>query len=283
MSAWWASAESREPGDAGPRANQRLTALTGAVVLPLAVLVLLTGLFFGDLWRAHYFIGYVLLPVALVKMGSTAYRMVRYYLQSGLHRHVRPPYLLARLASPALVVSVVVLFVSGIAMWLTHSQGDPWGWIHTDAAVAFSGIVLLHLGMYLPETLRATQDDVRPTPPTTSSQRTRRLAVVGAALLAGLLLALATIGLSRFPVRSHRVRTASSGSPARSVRHGPQGGWVPFQMNQCCGPTYLRIGIIHSATPLRWGYARRRVRERSSSAARSHTQRRRRAALGPMG
>jgi len=50
-SAWWAGAERREPDDAGPPANQRLTAPAGAVVLPLA-LVLLIGLFFGDLWRA---------------------------------------------------------------------------------------------------------------------------------------------------------------------------------------------------------------------------------------
>jgi len=219
-SSWWASAERREPDDAGPRANQRLTALTGAVVLPLAALVLLTGLLFGDLWRAHYFVGYVLLPVALLKVGSTTYRMVRYYLRSGLYRQVRPPYPLARFTSPVLVVSVVVLFVSGIAMWLTHSQGDPWGWIHTDAAIAFSGIVLLHLGLYLPEALRGAQDDIRPTPPTTSSQSRRRLAVVCAAVLAGLLLALATIGLSRFPVRSHRVRTAGSGLSSRSVDPG---------------------------------------------------------------
>ena len=76
-SAWWAGAERREPDDAGPPANQRLTAPAGAVVLPLA-LVLLIGLFFGDLWRAlTTSLAYMHLPVALVKMGSTAYRMVR--------------------------------------------------------------------------------------------------------------------------------------------------------------------------------------------------------------
>ena len=47
-------------------------------MLPLAALVLLIGLFFGDLWRAlTTSLAYMHLPVALVKMGSTAYRMVR--------------------------------------------------------------------------------------------------------------------------------------------------------------------------------------------------------------
>ncbi|MHB8576771.1 MAG: hypothetical protein ACYDCQ_15725 [Dehalococcoidia bacterium] len=208
--AWWAGTESHEPDDTGPRANQRLTAITGAVVLPLAAVVLLTGLFFGNVWRIHYFVGYLLLPVVLVKLGSTAYRMVRYYLRSGLYRLVRPPYPIARLTSPVLVLSVIVLFSSGIAMWLSHSRADPWGFLHTDAAVVFSGIVLLHLGMYLPEALRGAREDVRLTPPTAPSQRTRRLSVIGGAVLAGLLLALIAIGPSRIPVRSHRFRENSS-------------------------------------------------------------------------
>ncbi len=211
--AWWAGAERPEPDGAGPPSNRRLTALTGALVLPLAAVVLLTGLLFGDLWRVHYFVAYLLLPVVLVKLSSTAYRMVRYYLRSGLYRQVRPPYPLARLTSPLLVVSVLVLFISGIVMWWTHSQADPWGWLHTDAAVAFSGLVLLHLGLYVPEALRAARDDLRTVAPTPPSHRTRRRAVIGASLLAGLLLALSTVGPGRFPVRahhSHRLETNRS-------------------------------------------------------------------------
>lgn len=209
-SAWWSRAESREPDDAGPGANQRLTALTGALVLPLATLVLLTGLFFGNLWHVHYFVGYLLLPVVLLKIASTGYRMARYYLRSGLYRLVRPPYPLARITSPLLVLAVIVLFVSGIVMWLTHSQADPWGWLHTDAAVIFTGLALLHLGMYVPEALRAVGDDIRPAPATAPSPRRRRRAVLCAAVLAGLLLALITVAPSRLPARAHRQGTTDA-------------------------------------------------------------------------
>ncbi len=217
---WWDGSERRGSDDAGPGANQRLTALTGAIVLALAALALLTGLFFGNVWRVHYFAGYLLLPVALLKIASTSYRALRYYLRSGPYRLVRPPYPLARLSSPALVVSVAVLFVSGVAMWLTHSQADPWGWLHTDAAIAFSAIVLLHLGMYLPEALRAAQGDIRPARLATLPRRSRRLAVIGAAVLAGLLLALATIGFSQLPARSHRERRLRPGTSAGSATPG---------------------------------------------------------------
>ena len=91
-------------------------------------------------------------------------------------------------------------------MWLTHSRGDPWGWIHTDAAIVFCAIVLLHLGMYLPEALRAALGDTshrEQTSPERPAQRTRRLGVVGAAVLAGLLLALVTFGFSQVPARPH--------------------------------------------------------------------------------
>src|SRR5436305_359979 len=92
VGAWWAGTDRDEPDGAGPPANRRLTALTGALVLPLAAAMLLSGLLFGTFWRVHYFIGYLLLPVVLLKLGSTGYRISRYYLRSGRYREVRPPY-----------------------------------------------------------------------------------------------------------------------------------------------------------------------------------------------
>jgi hypothetical protein len=149
---WWFGSRGRDADDAaGPRANRQLTALAGAVVLPVALVALLTGLFFGDIWRIHFFVGYLLLPLAALKLGSTTYRLLRYYLRSGVYRVIRPPYPLGRLNSPLLASSVVMLLGSGIVMWATHSQRDPWGFLHTDAAIAFSVLAALHLAMYLPE------------------------------------------------------------------------------------------------------------------------------------
>jgi hypothetical protein len=213
LRAWWNAAERHEP-DAGPTANRRLTALTGAVILPLAALVLLTGLFFGSLWHVHFFLGFLLLPVALLKLSSTTYRMVRYYLRLGLYRQIRPPYPVARLTSPLLALSVVALFVSGIVMWLIHAQRDPWGWVHTDAAIVFSTIVVLHLGLYLPEAVRTAGDDLHAAPRSTPVLHRRRLAIVAGAVLVGLVLALATIAPSRFPIHAHHRHAVSTSATA---------------------------------------------------------------------
>jgi|SRR5579884_2495107 hypothetical protein len=215
--AWWETPAKPEPDGSGPRANRRVTALTGLLVLPLAALVLLTGLLFGSLWHVHYFLAFLLLPLVLLKVGSTTYRMVRYYLRSGLYRFIRPPYPLARVTSPLLVVSVVLLFVSGIAMWATHSRRDPWGWLHTDAAIAFSCLVALHLGMYVPEALRAAGDDLKSEPVASAPHRRDRLAVIGVAAAAGLVLAVATIGFSQFPARAHRERHAQATTPGAAA------------------------------------------------------------------
>jgi amino acid transporter len=215
LRAWWETqSEEERPEAAGPRANRRLTALTGAIILPLALLVLLTGLLFGSFWHVHYFLAYLLLPIVLLKVGSTTYRAVRYYLQSGAYRFIRPPYPIGRITSPLLVLSVIVLFTSGIAMWLTHSRGDPWGFLHTDAAIAFCGLALLHLAMYLPEALHAMRREVHP-PETEPRTRTRSRvsrprALLYTAVVAGLLLALLTIAPSRFPARGHRHRNESA-------------------------------------------------------------------------
>ena len=142
--------------------------------------------------------------------------MARYYQRLGLNRQVRPPFPVARITSPVLALSVVVLFASGIVMWLIHSQRDPWGWLHTDAAIVFSAIVALHLALYLPEALRAAHDDLRTSPAPRSSWRGRRLATVGGALLAGLVLAAATIAPARFPAHAHhehRTRTSRTAAP----------------------------------------------------------------------
>jgi hypothetical protein len=213
LRAWWRGPEPSEPELGGPRGNQRLTALTGMLVLPLAALVLLTGLLFGSLWRVHFFVGYLLLPVAVLKVCTTTYRMARYYLRSGAYRRIRPPYPLSRLTSPLLVICTVLLFVSGIVMWATHWQRDPWGWLHTDAAIAFSVIVALHLGVYLPEAVRAAQEQLVPAPHAREPERRTRLLVVTAVGVAGLVLAIATLGFGQLPARAHRHERGGAVAP----------------------------------------------------------------------
>jgi amino acid transporter len=188
--------------DPGVRANLRLTALVGlAMIVPLLV-VTLSGLSFDQLWRVHYFAGFLLVPLLVLKLCSTGYRMVAYYLGNRRYRRAGPPAPLLRVLAPLLVVSTVVLFVSGIVMWLEHSRLQPWSTLHTDSAVVFSITASIHLLAYLRRASSESAAELRRR--TRSGVRLR--GALGATLLVGVVLAVATIAPSQLPARTHHVR-----------------------------------------------------------------------------
>ena len=88
-------------------------------------------------------------------------------------------------------------------------------------AIAFSGLVLIHLGMYLPEALHAARREVGSPPPTVTSQRTSRRLMLGGAIAVGLLLALVTIGFSQVPERGHRFQEGDKPPAAGAARPLP--------------------------------------------------------------
>ena len=78
----------RPAGDARPSAepersgaaegNERLTAMTGAVLLLLLAAEGFTILSIGRLLTLHFFLGMLLIGPVLLKIGSVCYRFVRY-------------------------------------------------------------------------------------------------------------------------------------------------------------------------------------------------------------
>jgi hypothetical protein len=194
-----------EPADPGVRENRRLTALTGLVLLAPLVVVTGSGLLFGQLWRVHYFAGFLLLPLVLLKLASTGYRTVRYYVGSPAYRRAGTPAPALRLLAPVLVASTAVLFLSGVVMWIDRSRAQPWSTLHTDAAVVFCAAVTIHLIAHLPRAWR-TARAARPARESTAAgppprmARRRRGAVLGAVVF-GLVLAVATVPGSQRPQR----------------------------------------------------------------------------------
>lgn len=61
----------------GAAGNERLTAMTGAILLGLLAAEGVTILFKRQLLTAHFFIGMMLVGPVLLKMGSTGYRLPR--------------------------------------------------------------------------------------------------------------------------------------------------------------------------------------------------------------
>src|SRR3954470_13794212 len=98
----------------GVAGHELLTMSVAAILVILLAAEFLTLLDLRDLLSVHMILGLILIPPVLLKLGSTGYRMVRYYTRSPSYREKGPPLLLLRLLAPALVASVATIFVTGV-------------------------------------------------------------------------------------------------------------------------------------------------------------------------
>jgi hypothetical protein len=110
------------PGTGGPAGNVILTAWTGLVLLALSVAELLTLFNVRGLISWHVAIGALLIPPALLKMGTTTWRMVQYYRGNGAYQQAGPPPMLLRLLGPAVVLSTLGLLATGVLLVLLGEQ-----------------------------------------------------------------------------------------------------------------------------------------------------------------
>jgi len=134
--------------DPAVEANARLIGYASVVLLiPLGAEVI-TGIRPGLL--AHALIGFLLVPLVLLKLGSTGYRFVRYYTGDPRYRVAGPPELVMRLLAPAVVVLTVALFATGIELWLFGFRfGDRWLTWHKAVFVIWFLAMTFHVLAYL--------------------------------------------------------------------------------------------------------------------------------------
>jgi hypothetical protein len=102
----------------GPAGNARLTAWTGLLLLVLFGAELVTLLDVRGWIDWHIVIGVLLIPPALVKTGSTGWRIVRYYTGSRPYRDAGPPTLVLRALGPLVVLFTLAVLGSGVALIL---------------------------------------------------------------------------------------------------------------------------------------------------------------------
>jgi hypothetical protein len=106
------------PRTGGPAGNAILTAWTGLVLLVLSVAELLTLFDVRGLLSWHVAIGALLIPPALMKTATTAWRMAGYYLGAASYRTAGPPPMALRLLGPLVVLSTSGLLGSGVLLVL---------------------------------------------------------------------------------------------------------------------------------------------------------------------
>ena len=173
----------------GVAGNELLTMSVGAILVVLLAAEFLTLLDLRDLLSVHMILGLVLIPPVLLKLGSTGYRMVRYYTRSPAYREEGPPVLPLRLLAPVLIVSAVTIFVTGVWLLALGHKSDQVLFLHQASVIVFAvvfGIHLLAYGFRTFRTLRGARHE-RPRLPGAGI----RSMLVASSLGAGVVLAVA--------------------------------------------------------------------------------------------
>jgi DMSO/TMAO reductase YedYZ molybdopterin-dependent catalytic subunit len=161
--------------------NTRLTRSAGRVLFWLVILQFFSALvFFGicvnwatPLWlpyslvRAlHFFVGFVLVPLVLLKLAATSWKSGGYYAGRRLYKKEGPPKWYNRLLSPIMGVLFLITLWSGVAMWGSIEYLFPIPYIYHDYSVVqwhlwsatfLVGLVIFHMAAHYRETFRSKQ------------------------------------------------------------------------------------------------------------------------------
>jgi hypothetical protein len=170
----------------GSAGNEQLTAVIAAVLLLLLAIEGATLLRLTSLLTVHAFVGMLLIPVLALKVASTGWRFLRYYRDGEEYVRRGPPHLALRaVVAPVIVISTLAVFGTGVALLvLGQTHGTVVG-LHKASFLVWLGATGLHVLAHvskLPGLLRARI-------PGTSM----RVALVASAVLAGAILATATL------------------------------------------------------------------------------------------
>lgn len=180
----------------GAEGNERLTAMTGAVLLILFAAEGVTIVLKRQLMAQHFFIGMLVVGPVLVKLGSTIYRFIRYYTGSAPYVRKGPPAPLLRLLGPVVIATSVGVIGSGVALAFAGPGNSIWLLAHKGFFVLWFGAMSIHVLAYaprLPRLLSGQTAGGRSGRPAGGGRRTLLLA---ASLMLGLVLALATYHLA---------------------------------------------------------------------------------------
>lgn len=175
-------------------ANARLTGSTAAVLFVLLAAEGVTILQVGRLLTPHVFIGMILVPPILLKMGSTMWKFARYYLGSPAYRAKGPPLLALRVLGPFVVVLTVTVVASGIALlFAPNSWRSTLLLAHKASFVLWLGVMALHVLGHLVDTARlAPRDWLNRTRRQVDGAGARQWAVT-ASIVLGLILAVLVV------------------------------------------------------------------------------------------
>ncbi len=146
--------------DAGVEGNARLTAVNAALLLVLLAAEGVTILGVRRMLTLHVFIGMVLIPPVMLKVGSTGWRFIRYYAGAPAYQRKGPPPILLRLLGPVVVILTLVLLASGVALVLVGPpQARMLLLVHKASFILWLGAMAVHVLGHLAEVARLAPRD----------------------------------------------------------------------------------------------------------------------------
>ena len=170
----------------GSDGNEQLTAVVGTLLVVLLAVEGATLLDLRAFLTVHAFVGMLLIPVVALKLASTGWRMARYYLRGEEYVRRGPPHLFLRaLVAPLMVVSTVVLFGTGVLLLVLGQAHGTLVGLHKASFIVWLAATGVHVLARLPRVASALR--LRP------AGTAQRLALAGAAVVAGLALATLTL------------------------------------------------------------------------------------------
>ena len=142
--------------------NERLTAMTGALLLIGFAVEGFTILSIHKLLFVHVLVGALLIGPVLLKMGSTMYRFGRYYTGSLPYVRKGPPSPVLRVLGPLVILTSVAVLGTGIVLGIVGPGNGPWPFLHKATFILWFGVMTIHVLNYaprLPRMLWARQVD----------------------------------------------------------------------------------------------------------------------------
>jgi hypothetical protein len=144
------SAGHRPGTTGGAEGNERLTGLTGAVLLVLFAVEGVTILSLHRLLTLHFFLGMLLIGPVALKSCAVLYRFAQYYLGAPEYRRKGPPTPLLRVLGPAVMILSLTVLGTGVMLALTGPGGaGTWLFLHKASFVLWFCVMTVHVLAYV--------------------------------------------------------------------------------------------------------------------------------------
>lgn len=140
----------------GVRQNARLTGLTAALLIILLFLEGITILEVQSLIVLHFVIGTLIIAPVFLKLGTTGYKIYRYYTHAPAYVAEGPPPIVRRVLGPIVIVTSLGLLGSGVMLGLAgRGNGGQWLFLHKAFFVLWFIAMTAHVVIHLERTFRA--------------------------------------------------------------------------------------------------------------------------------